>query len=118
MCAASWLSTTAQVPDSVYIFSYAESGKSGLRLAVSDNGVNWTSLGDGMNFVTSDFGSWGGSGTSKKMYSPRLYFSNGDKKWHAIWQVTPSGGTYAHAVSDNLIDWRPQTFFRDLDTEG
>ena len=53
MCAASWLSTTAQVPDSVYIFSYAESGKSGLRLAVSDNGVNWTSLGDGMNFVTS-----------------------------------------------------------------
>lgn len=115
MCAASWLSTTAQVPDSVYIFSYAESGKSGLRLAVSDNGVNWTSLGDGMNFVTSDFGSWGGSATSKKMYSPRLYFSNGDKKWHAIWQVTPSGGTYAHAVSNNLIDWRPQTFFRESD---
>ncbi len=117
VAAAMWTTASASFEaDSLYIFSYAEQGgKSGLRLAVSTDGEKWEPIGENVDFVKSDFGSWGGAPTSKKMYFPRLYFSNADRQWHCLWQVTPSGATYAVARSSNLVDWRPQKFFRETE---
>lgn len=42
------------------LFFYSpEDGNGGLRFAVSDDGKNWRSIGNGFDFVRSDFGSWG-----------------------------------------------------------
>ena len=53
------------------LFFYSpEDGNGGLRFAVSDDGKNWRSIGNGFDFVRSDFGSWG---SGKKMWSPQLF---------------------------------------------
>ena len=58
---------TGEKADSLLLFSYSKpDGRSGLRLAWSDNGNTWHSICDpkgnsksGYNFVSSDFGPWG-----------------------------------------------------------
>lgn len=99
--------------DSLYLFSYSRAdGRSGLRLAWSENGKEWNSLCDpddeaktGYNFVSSDFGPWG---SHKTMFDPRLYKTA--EGWAAVWYVSPQKETIAYASSPDLIKWRPQKY--------
>lgn len=109
------LGMSAQMPDSLYVFSYAEDGRTGLRMAVSPDGQTWSPVGPGADLVKSDFGSWGSAPSSKKMYGPQLYHSPAKGRWYCIWAVTPDGETFACAESPDLVNWRPQTFFRKSD---
>lgn len=92
------------------IFSYSTpDGKSGLRLAsrISPDS-EWESIGNGYNFVSSDFGPWG---SHKKMFAPRLFVNAADSSWVCVWDAMPDGEVTALAVSPDLISWQPQRYF-------
>lgn len=67
--------TSCNMPDSVLLFSYSKAdGRSGLRLAWSEDGIVWNSIADpagpadaAYDFVSSDFGPWG---SHKTMFAP------------------------------------------------
>lgn len=104
---------TVSQMDSVYLFSYSKpNGKSGLRMAWSEDGKNWESICDpagnsksGYDFVSSDFGPWG---SHKTMFEPCLYKTSGG--WMATWYVSNKRETIASAVSKDLINWEPQRY--------
>ncbi len=99
--------------DSVYLFSYSRpDGKSGLRMAWSEDGEEWESICDphgGSNpaydFVSSDFGPWG---SHKTMFGPRLYRTADG--WMASWYVSDKRETVASAYSHDLMNWEPQRY--------
>lgn len=99
--------------DSVYLFSYSRpDGKSGLRMAWSEDGEKWESICDphgGSNpaydFVSSDFGPWG---SHKTMFDPRLYRTADG--WMASWYVSDKRETVASAYSHDLMNWEPQRY--------
>ncbi len=99
--------------DSVYLFVYSKSnGKSGLRMAWSEDGKKWESICDpagesksGYDFVSSDFGPWG---NYKTMFEPRLYKTS--EGWMASWYVSDKRETIASAASPDLIHWEPQRY--------
>lgn len=96
-------------PDSVYLFSYSlPDGTSGLKFAWSADGDVWHSVGNGYDYVKSDFGPWG---PGKKMFRPYLVQNTADGKWHCLWEATPSGKVVAHAASDDLLRWGRQSYF-------
>lgn len=96
-------------PDSVYIFSYSyPDGTSGLKFAWSPDGEEWHSVGNGYEYVKSDFGPWG---AGKKMFRPQLIQGVADGKWHCLWQATQSGKVVAHAASADLLSWGRQSYF-------
>ena len=98
------------VPDSVYLFSYASAdGSSGLRLAWSHDGNTWESIASGFEFVKCDFGPWG---IQKKMFNPRLMYNRTDGNWRCIWTLTSSGKAMAYADSPDLLKWGHQSHFR------
>ena len=71
----SGLPVSAQVEkaDSAYLFAYAsplDEGRSGLKLAWSENGREWSSIGDGFSFLKCDYANWGGE---KRMVKPVVY---------------------------------------------
>lgn len=100
-------------PDSVYLFSYSRNdGNSGLRFAFSPDNRHWSDVGDGYDFVKSDFGSWG---TMKKMYRPMLVRDEANQLWRCFWTLTPSGKSMAYADSPDLMNWHPQVYFPTSD---
>jgi len=95
--------------DSLYLFSYAaqaDNGVGGLRFACSPDGREWTSIGDGYAFVTSDYGAWG---SGKKMYSPSLERRD-DGMWFAVWSVGEDVCQVATTSSPDLVHWKPQDY--------
>jgi alpha-L-arabinofuranosidase len=101
---------TCNEPDSVSLFAYttkADEGRSGLHFAWSPDRKTWLSVAQQYAYVSSDYGRWG---SQKRMFSPSLVLGT-DGRWHATWQVTPSGHDFAYAVSDDLLRWKPQTYY-------
>ncbi|MCR5780301.1 MAG: alpha-L-arabinofuranosidase [Bacteroidaceae bacterium] len=96
----------ANVPDSVYLFSYNTAPTSGLAFAWSGNGQTWRSIAGGATFVGSDFGTWG---AEKKMYTPVLYQS-ADGLWNLDFKLNDRVSQYGHCTSTDLIHWRPQDY--------
>ena len=92
------------------LLSYSKNnGTSGLRLAWrADSSQAWTTIGNGYNFVNSDFGPWG---SHKKMYSPRLVRNAGQNEWVLIWDANPGGGVTGVVRSKDLMKWAPQQYF-------
>ncbi|WP_407430104.1 alpha-L-arabinofuranosidase C-terminal domain-containing protein [Arcticibacter sp.] len=90
-------------PDSVYLFSY---GTNGLRFAWSQDKQNWTSIGNGHPYLKSDYGAWG---SEKKMYTPYL-IEGKDGRWQAVWSLNDRTLQFAHAGSNDLISWGPQSY--------
>ena len=107
--------------DSLLLFSYSKpDGRSGLRLAWSDNGNTWHSICDpkgnsksGYNFVSSDFGPWG---SHKTMFDPVLHKTSDG--WLATWYVSSKRETLATAYSPDLIKWQPQRYASKEDSCG
>lgn len=90
-------------PDSVYLFAY---GTNGLRFAWSQDKQNWTSIGNGHPYVKSDYGAWG---SEKRMYTPYL-IEGKDGRWQAVWGLNDRTLQFAHAGSNDLISWGPQSY--------
>lgn len=94
------------------IFFYSpEDGSGGLRFAVNENGSAWRSIGNGYDFVKSDFGSWG---PGKKMWNPQLFPTS--TGWSCLFRVTPDGSVIGWAQSPDLISWKPQEYMTPADT--
>lgn len=100
------LSVKANVPDSVYLFSYNTDPGRGLSFAWSANGQTWKRIAEGATFVSSDYGTWG---REKKMHTPVL-FQREDGLWQLEFRVNNSANQYATALSADLIHWRPQDY--------
>ncbi len=91
--------------DSILLFAYsAVDGKGGLKLAFKD-GNEWTSFGEGMDFLKSDFGPWG---SMKKMFSPVLCKTQDG--WRCLFWVSDKNETVAAADSHDLLNWKPQRY--------
>lgn len=100
------LTTTAMSAAQIFAYSTAD-GTSGLRIAsrASETG-EWTPIGEGFDFVRSDFGPWG---SGKKMYDARLA-PEPDGSWSLTWALRPDGQAYALTTSADLLHWAPQTY--------
>lgn len=101
---------TTNIPDSVYLFSYAtagDDGRSGLRFAWSTDKENWFEVGQGMGYLRCDYGRWG---SQKKMLDPYLkQLPSGE--WLCTWKLNGHEG-YGQATSKDLINWGPQLYPR------
>ncbi|WP_294471862.1 alpha-L-arabinofuranosidase C-terminal domain-containing protein [uncultured Bacteroides sp.] len=101
---------TTNIPDSVYLFSYAtagDDGRSGLRFAWSTNKENWFEVGQGTGYLRCDYGRWG---SQKKMLDPYLKQLPGGE-WLCTWKLNSNEG-YGQATSKDLINWGPQLYPR------
>lgn len=96
----------ANESDSAYLFAYGEDNGSGLYFAWSTDQDNWHAIGHRHTFLKSDYGRWG---SQKRMYNPFLTQAP-DGQWHAVWSLNDEDGAIAHAVSDDLIYWEPQSY--------
>lgn len=99
----------ANQPDSVYLYTYgidSNGGREGLRCAWSADGKLWKGVGPGHDFVKCDYGRWG---SEKRMWWP---FVIRDTKgiYHAFWTINDRDGAFAHASSEDLINWKPQAY--------
>lgn len=96
-------------PDSVYLFSYA-TGKNndhnGLHFAWSQDGKQWYPIGNEFGYLRSDYGRWG---SDKRMLSPYLVQGT-DGMWHCVWSVNERDHLFAHAASEDLVNWRRQSY--------
>ncbi len=111
----SGLPASAQVEkaDSAYLFAYAsplDEGRSGLKLAWSENGREWSSIGDGFSFLKCDYANWGGE---KRMVKLVVYREACGGAWHCVWQLNGNGKEFGHAASENLTYWGRQSYFTD-----
>ncbi len=98
--------------DSLLLFSYATDANDntgGLHLAWSLDGVRWNKIGNGYDFVKSDYGPWG---SGKRMYDPVLE-RRADGVWLCSWMVKSSGDIVAQTESRDLLLWKPQEYMSD-----
>lgn len=66
-----FLAVSALTAGATDLFFYSpEKGDGGLKIAVREEGGQWRSIGNGFDFVRSDFGPWG---SGKKMWNPQLF---------------------------------------------
>jgi alpha-L-arabinofuranosidase len=96
-------------PDSAYIFAYSttkNSGHNGLHFAWSVDRKNWNAIGPEYRFLFCDYGRWG---TEKRMITP-FVFRDANQLWHCVWSLNEKDGVFAHAVSSDLVYWKPQTY--------
>ncbi|WP_159518967.1 alpha-L-arabinofuranosidase C-terminal domain-containing protein [Sunxiuqinia indica] len=108
-------SSQANEPDSAYVFSYStqkNNGKNGLHYAWSVDRERWHSIGPEFCFLFSDFGTWG---SQKRMLTPFLFHDN-EGEWHAIWSLNEKTRQFAHAQTDDLYTWSPQSYPYVLET--
>jgi len=96
----------ANEPDSAYIFAYGDENGGGLYFAWSIDRDHWHTIGDKHPFLKSDYGRWG---SQKRMYDPFL-FRAPDGQWHAVWSLNNTDGAVAHALSSDLLYWKPQSY--------
>ncbi len=96
----------ANEPDSAYVFAYGEENGGGLYFAWSIDQKEWHTIGNRYPFLKSDYGRWG---SQKRMYDPFLYQAS-DGLWHCIWSLNNEDGAVAHAVSSDLVYWKPQSY--------
>ncbi len=99
----------ANEPDSAYVFSYAtvkDQGHNGLHYAWSIDRKNWKAIGPEFRFLFCDFGTWG---SQKRMLTPFL-FQDKAGSWHAVWSLNEEVGQFAHAQTNDLVNWDPQSY--------
>jgi alpha-L-arabinofuranosidase len=96
-------------PDSAYLFAYSttkNSGHNGLHFAWSIDRYNWNAIGPEYRFLFCDYGRWG---AEKRMITP-FVFPDEKQLWHCVWSLNEKEGVFAHAVSKDLVYWKPQTY--------
>jgi alpha-L-arabinofuranosidase len=104
-------------PDSVWIKAYStekNNHKNGLHFAWSLDKENWCAIGDEHGFLRCDYGSWG---SGKRMLNPTL-LRDKTGLWHCIWEVNETGNVFAHSASEDLVDWRRQSYGLNEDRQA
>lgn len=104
------LSTLCAGASDLFFYS-PEDGTGGLRLAVKEENGTWRSIGNGYDFVKSDFGSWG---PGKKMWNPQLFKT--DSGWKLLFRVNNESTVVGMAESPDLINWKPQEYMLTADS--
>lgn len=99
------------IPDSVYLFSYASAdGSSGLKLAWSHDGSSWVSIASGFEFIKCDFGPWG---MQKKMFNPHLMQNRADGTWQLYLDVELQVvKRWLLLIQPDLLKWGYQSHFK------
>src|SRR5690349_3934302 len=95
--------------DSVYLFSYAttkNNNHNGLHFAWSRDRETWFTIGNEYSYLYSDYGQWG---AEKRMISPYV-FNDINGVWHCVWSLNEKENVFAHASSENLVDWGRQSY--------
>lgn len=109
MCFGGTVEMKANRPDSVWIYLYTTpqgGNHDGLHWAWSADGETWLSPFANQRLVSSDYGTWG---AEKRMFAPYA-LRGADGLWHLLWGVSEKDGTFAHASSADLINWKPQNY--------
>ena len=93
----------AELPESVYLFSYFYHDREGegLRLAWSRDGYAWEMLNGGETCLRPKVGE------NKLMRDPALYRAP-DGTFHAVWTTGWTGKTIGYASSKDLLTWSEQ----------
>lgn len=100
---------SANEPDVAYVFAYAtenNNGHNGLHFAWSIDQKNWHGVGPEYSYMRCDYGRWG---SEKRMLQPVL-FQDVNGGWHCLWSLNEHDGTFAHAASDDLVNWKRQSY--------
>lgn len=96
----------AQPADGPLLFAYFSTGKGeadGLKLALSDDGFAFRTLGGGRPFLVPHVGE------KNLLRDPFLWRGEGvDAPWHCIWTTAWQGVTIGHATTRDFINWTPQ----------
>ncbi|HEY4787603.1 MAG TPA: carbohydrate binding domain-containing protein, partial [Bacteroidales bacterium] len=103
------LSAIRNEPDSAYLFAYSttkNAGHNGLHFAWSIDRAHWNSIGPEYRFLFCDYGRWG---SQKRMLTP-FVFQDANRTWHCVWSVNEKDGVFAHASSQDLVYWKPQSY--------
>lgn len=96
-------------PGKAYLFAYTkheEKSRNGLYFAWSTDQVHWYKIGPEHGFLYSDYGSWG---SQKRLVQPFLIQDKAGL-WHAIWSLNEKDNVFAHAASEDLVNWKRQSY--------
>ncbi|MDV3253706.1 glycoside hydrolase family 43 protein [Devosia sp. BK] len=88
-----------------FLFSYftnSDDGQSGMRLAVSDDGLNYRPINDGKPLLQP------GVGESRLMRDPFLLKDPHRDLYHLVWTTSWKGTTIGYASSPDLVNWSEQ----------
>jgi hypothetical protein len=109
LCAAEEL-RIPKAEEPVYLFSYFKgNGEDGLHLAVSMDGLKWTSLKDDLSFLTPQVG-------GKLMRDPSICLGP-DGMFHMVWTTGWWDRGIGLAHSKDLIHWSEQQFIEVMKHE-
>lgn len=103
------LVSAASVPDSVYLFAYANperAGQNGLEFAWSADKEQWNAIGHNYSELNSDYGPWG---SQKRMTNPSL-FRDASNRWHCVFSLNDRENVFAYASSPDLLNWTTQRY--------
>jgi beta-xylosidase len=94
--------SSSHAADDAFIFSYfLGNGDSGLHLAYSTDGLNWTALNDNESFMVPEVG-------GRIMRDPCI-IKGPDGRYHMVWTTGWWENNIAIAHSDDLVTWSEQT---------
>lgn len=95
----------AKVPRQRYAFAYftnADYGRSGLRLAISDDGRHFVPVSGGAPLLIPSVGE------HRLFRDPCIAHDPSTGLFHMVWTTSWFGQTIGHATSRNLMDWSEQ----------
>jgi len=95
----------ASATDRFFLFSYftnADDGKSGMRLAVSDDGLTYRPINQGQPLLQPDVGA------SRLMRDPFVLKDTRSDIYHLVWTDSWQGQTIGYAASPDLVQWSEQ----------
>lgn len=111
---------SAQHPDSVWIrveCHQGNEGRGGMSFSCSQDSNLWRRIADGFVFLRCTHG----RPPQKRMLNPMIAWDANNNLWHALWSLSPDSSALAHSTSNNLSEWKRQTYnYRDsiLDTKA
>jgi hypothetical protein len=94
-----------EVADKFFLFSYftnSDDGKSGMRLAVSDDGLAYRPINQGQPLLEPVVGE------SQLMRDPFLLADPDRELYHLVWTTSWGGKTIGYASSPDLMQWSTQ----------
>jgi len=104
----------ANEPDSAYLFAYTTNEykrHNGLHFAWSTNGKSWQALGPEYKYMRCAYG------REKSIIQPMLLR---DKQglWHCLWSLNNTEGTFAHATSTDLVNWKRESYSKVISNDN
>ena len=101
----------AELPETCHLFAHFYwTGESGLHLAWSADGLEWTLLNGGRSLLLPEVGE------SRLMRDPSVV-RGPDGRFHMVWTTSWSGQTIGYATSEDLVVWSEQRLIPVMEHE-